>query len=60
MKSRLERLLAKANPHVSVPSTRDMEKAAKQQRKEANARKDRSAAHKQAVSGRRKEGRWPW
>ncbi|WP_369043464.1 hypothetical protein [Streptomyces sp. Midd1] len=59
MKSRLERKLAKANPGAG-PSTRDLEKAAEQQRKEAQARKDRSAGHKRSVSGRRKEGRWPW
>ncbi|MCX5285939.1 hypothetical protein [Streptomyces sp. NBC_00198] len=57
---RLERFLAKTNPHVSVPSTKAMEKAAKQKQKEAKARKERSAAHKRSVSGRRNEGRWPW
>ncbi|MET7944382.1 hypothetical protein [Streptomyces sp. NPDC005302] len=57
MKSRLERKLAKINPHVAVPSTRDLDKAA---RKKGRRDGGDPAAHRDEVNGLGWKPRWPF
>lgn len=58
--SRLERRLKKTNPYVAVPSTRDQEKAARRQEKEARKATARREGHRASVNGGKPKGRWGW
>lgn len=58
--SRLERRIAAANPHASNLSTRERDKAAKKQAKEARKSAARRAGHHAEVSSGSWRPRWPF